>query len=137
MEYLIGLLLSVAVAGFATPIGLDRERAFYPPVLIVIASYYVLFAVLGGSTRALWTEIVVAGGFLLFAVLGFQRSLLFAVAGIIGHGVFDFVHHVFIENPGVPRWWPGFCMTFDVIFGAWLAVRLLRGTSSALKSQQR
>jgi hypothetical protein len=137
MEYLIGLLLSVAVAGFATAIGLDRERAFYPPVLIVIASYYVLFAVLGGSTRALWTEIVVAGGFLLFAVLGFQRSLWFAVAGIIGHGVFDFVHHVFIENPGVPRWWPGFCMTYDVIFGAWLAVRLLRGTSSALKSQQR
>jgi hypothetical protein len=79
----------------------------------------------------------VAGGFLLFAVLGFQRSLWFAVAGIIGHGVFDFVHHVFIENPGVPRWWPGFCMTYDVIFGAWLAVRLLRGTSSALKSQQR
>ena len=49
MEYLIGLVLSVAVAGFATAIGLDRERAFCPPVLIVIASYYVLFAVLAGG----------------------------------------------------------------------------------------
>ncbi len=89
MEYLIGLALSVAVAGFATAIGLDRERAFYSTALIVIASYYVLFAVMGGSTRALWIEIAVASGFLLFAVLGFKRNLWFAVAAIIGHGVFD------------------------------------------------
>jgi hypothetical protein len=135
MEYLIGLILSVAVAGFATAIGLDRERAFYPTVLIVIASYYVLFAVMGGSSRALLIEIVVASGFLLFAVLGFKSSLWFAVAAIIGHGVFDFVHHLFIENPGVPLWWPGFCLTFDAILGAWLSVRLIRGTSSPPKSQ--
>jgi hypothetical protein len=44
MEYLIGVILSLAVAGFAAVIGFDRERAFYPTVLIVIASYYVLFA---------------------------------------------------------------------------------------------
>jgi hypothetical protein len=43
MEYLIGLFLSLAVAGFAIMIGLDLEPAFYPNVLIVIASYYVLF----------------------------------------------------------------------------------------------
>jgi hypothetical protein len=38
MEYVTGLFLSLAVAGAATIIGLDRERAFYPTVLIVIAS---------------------------------------------------------------------------------------------------
>ncbi len=79
MEYLIGLILSVAVAGFATVIGLDRDRAFYPTVLIVIASYYVLFAVMGGSSRALLVEIVVASGFLLLVIVGFKRSLWFAV----------------------------------------------------------
>ena len=31
MEYLIGLFLSLVVAGLATIIGLDCERAFYPP----------------------------------------------------------------------------------------------------------
>jgi hypothetical protein len=129
VEYLIGFILSVAVAGSATAIGLDRERAFYPTVLMVIASYYVLFAVMGASPRILLIEIVVASGFLLFAVLGFKRSLWFAVAAIVGHGVFDFVHHWFIENPGVPNWWPGFCLTFDVILGGWLAVRLMRETS--------
>ena len=45
MEYLIGVLLALAVAGLATVVGLDRGRAFYPTVLIVIATYYVLFAV--------------------------------------------------------------------------------------------
>ena len=40
--------------------------------------------------------------------------------------VFDIVHHLLIENPGVPQWWPGFCLVFDVIFGGLLAVRLMR-----------
>lgn len=129
MEYLIGLILSVAVAGFATAVGLDRERAFYPTVLIVIASYYVLFAAMGGSSRALIVEMMVASGFLLFAVLGFKKSLWFAVAAIVGHGVFDFAHHWFILNPGVPAWWPSFCLTFDVVLGVWLAMRLGRGST--------
>jgi hypothetical protein len=135
VEYLIGLILSVAVAGFATAIGFDRERAFYPAVLIVIASYYVLFAVMGGSSRALLVEIIVATGFLVFAVIGFKRSLWFAVAAIVGHGVFDFVHHWFVDNPGVPVWWPGFCLTFDVVLGVWLAVRLMRVPELPFKSQ--
>jgi hypothetical protein len=136
VEYLIGLILSVAVAGFAAAVGLDRERVFYPTVLVVIASYYVLFAVMGGSSRALLLEIVVASGFLLLAVVGFKRSLWFAAAAIVGHGVFDFVHHRLIQNPGVPGWWPGFCLTFDVVLGVWLSARLMLGTSSALKSHQ-
>jgi hypothetical protein len=137
VEYLIGFILSVAVAGFATSIGLDRERAFSPTVLIVIASYYVLFAAMGGSSRALIVEIIVASGFLLFAVLGFKKTLWLAVAAIVGHGVFDLLHHWFIQNPGVPIWWPGFCSTFDVVLGVWLAARLRRGIPSALKSQPR
>ena len=38
MEYVIGVILAAAVAGLATLVGFDRERAFYPTVLIVIAS---------------------------------------------------------------------------------------------------
>jgi hypothetical protein len=39
MEFLIGVILPSAVAACAAVIGFDRERAFYPTVLIVIASY--------------------------------------------------------------------------------------------------
>ena len=65
MEYLIGFLLSFAVAALAAII-LDRDRAFYPAVLCVIASYYVLFAAMGGSGQTLVIEIAVASVFSLF-----------------------------------------------------------------------
>jgi hypothetical protein len=126
MEYLIGLILSLAVAGFAAVIGFDRERAFYPTVLIVIATYYVLFAAMGASRRTLIIEIVVAGGFLLVAGLGFRKNFWLIVAALIGHGIFDFVHRFLIDNPGVPHWWPGFCLAFDALLGVFLAVHLIR-----------
>jgi hypothetical protein len=76
MEYLIGFLLSFAVAVLAAIIGLDRDRAFYPTVLCVIASYYVLFAVLGGGGQTLVIEIAVASVFSLFAVLAYVGCCL-------------------------------------------------------------
>ena len=130
MEYLIGLLLSVAVAGFAMAVGFDRERAFYPTVLIVVASYYVLFAAAGASTRTLMIEIAVASGFLLLAVAGYKKNFWIVPVALVAHGVFDFVHHFLIFNPGVPRWWPGFCMAFDVVLGIWLTMRLRTSQST-------
>ena len=56
MALLVGALLAFAVGLFATVSGLDCDRAFYPTVAIVIASYYCLFAVMGASTRALVFE---------------------------------------------------------------------------------
>jgi hypothetical protein len=128
MEYLVGVILALAVAGLATLIGLDRERSFYPTVLIVVASYYALFAVMGASTRTLEIESAVGAGFLALALLGFKRNMWLVAAGIAGHGVFDFVHHSLIDNPGVPVWWPGFCATVDIILGGWLSVRLWKTT---------
>ena len=129
MEFLIGLLLALVVAGLAATVGLDRDRAFYPTVLMVIASYYVLFAVMGASERTVVIEAVVAGVFFSFAILGYKRNLWFVVAAIVAHGGFDFVHHWFIQNAGVPSWWPGFCLVFDVIVGGALAARLMRHES--------
>lgn len=126
MEYLIGLALSLVVAGLGSTVGFDRDRVYYPVVLIVVATYYVLFASMGASGRVVILESVVATGFLLVAVIGFKSSLWIVVAALVGHGVFDFVHHRLIENPGVPPWWPGFCLAFDVAAGGFLAVLLVR-----------
>ena len=126
MQYLIGFILSLAVVASARVIGFDRERAFYPTVLVVIASCYVLFAVMGASSRALILETIFAAAFLLFAILGFKKSLWLIAAAFVAHGVFDFVHRFFINNPGVPGWWPGFCLAFDVPIGVFLAAQLAR-----------
>jgi hypothetical protein len=124
MEYLIGLVLALGVLGGATVVGFDHERVFYPAVTITVAGYYVLFAAMAASGPVLAAEIIAAGVFVLFAAIGFRTSLWLVAAALAGHGVFDFVHHHFIANPGVPEWWPGFCMTFDVVAGAYLAVLL-------------
>ena len=135
MEYLVGLLLALAVAGFAGISGFGRDRAFYPTVLIIVAHYYVLFAAIGASGQTLAIEIAFASAFLLIAVLGFKRSFWLVAGAIAGHGVFDFFHHSLVENPGVPRWWPGFCLAFDVGLGAYLAVRQYLGVR--LRSEPR
>jgi hypothetical protein len=126
MEYVIGIVLALAVAGFAVAVGFDRERAFYPTVLIIVATYYILFAAMGGMRNTLIIESLVAAGFAIVAVLGYRKSAWLLAAGLIGHGLFDFIHHLFIDNPGMPLWWPGFCGAFDVVIGVFLAVRLTR-----------
>jgi hypothetical protein len=129
MPYLAGIVLALSVSGLATLIGLDRDRAFYPTLLVVIASYYVLFAVMGGSGHALVVETVVMTGFLLIALIGFKRNLWLVVAALAAHAVFDFFHGRVVANPGVPAWGPAFCLTYDVTAAAFLAWLLRRSRS--------
>ena len=126
MEYRVGVTLSLSVAVLAALVGLDREQAFYPTVLIVIASYYVLFAVMAASKRTLAIEVAVSSFFLLLAILGFKKNLWVVAIAMVGHGVFDLVHHFLIDNPGVPLWWPAFCLILEAILGGLLALRLTR-----------
>ena len=120
----IGILLALAVGAFARWLGLDRDRAFYPTVMMVIASLYVLFAAMGDS-GALLTEASIGVGFIVVAGLGFKKSAWFVVAALIGHGLFDVIHPHAVENAGVPAWWPEFCSAYDITAGAWLGVQLL------------
>jgi len=124
---LTGVLLAFAVGLFATASGLDRDRAFYPAVTIVVASYYALFAVMGASTHALILELLAVAVFLAAAVAGFRSSLWVVVVALAAHGIFDLVHGGFIANPGVPGWWPAFCLAYDVTAAAYLAWLLASG----------
>jgi hypothetical protein len=116
-----GVLLAVATGLFATSLGLDRDRAFYPAVTIVVASYYVLFAVMGASTSVLMRETLAGAVFLTLAAIGFKRSLWLVVVALAAHGVFDLAHGEFIDNAGVPAWWPQWCLAYDVTAAAYLA----------------
>ena len=131
MEYLIGIGLAAAVCAFAMVAGFDRDRVFYPTLVLVVAHYYILFAVMGSSTPALALESLAAAAFVALAVIGFKKNLWLAVAGLAGHGIFDFFHHLLIQNPGVPVWWPGFCLSFDAFAGGFLAVLLMRRSGFA------
>jgi hypothetical protein len=105
----------------ATAIGLDRDRGFYPTVTIVIASYYALFAVMGASTNALVLESAAAQSSLQLQYLASGHRFWVVVLALTAHGVFDLEHSRVILNPGVPSWWPGFCLTYDATAAAYLA----------------
>jgi len=125
----VGVALAVAVSIFARIVGFDRDRAFYPVVLVIVASYYDLFSILGGGTGLVAETI----GFVLFAAaaaLGFRTNLWIVVAGLAAHGVFDFFHHALVENPGVPTWWPSWCLAYDVAAAVCLAALLGKGAIS-------
>lgn len=127
MALLIGALLALAVGLLCTFAGLDRDRALYPAVTIVVASYYVLFAAIGATPDTLSIELLCGVLFVAAAVLGFRSSLWFVVAALASHGIFDLFHAHAIANPGVPAWWPPFCLAFDVAAAAYLASSLKLG----------
>ncbi len=130
MEYLVGITLALLFCGAAARLGMDRERVFYPAVLMAVASYYLAFAVVDGRGEVMRSEVAIAAVFIAAAVAGFKRNPWIAVAALAGHGVMDVFHHHLVHNTGVPQVWPGFCMTFDVTaaaFVAWVMLARARG----------
>jgi hypothetical protein len=124
---LIGVVAALAVGLLGTTTRMDRDRAFYPVATIVIASYYLLFALLGHSTRALVLDAAIGAAFLIAAVAGFRQSLWIVVVALAGHGLLDLTHAALLDNPGVPAWWPAWCLAYDVTAAAYLAWLLRSG----------
>lgn len=131
MEIVAGIVIAFVVSLLATLVGFDRDRAFYPTVMAVIASYYVLFAVMGGSIETVLVESALMLVFAGVAVVGFKYNLWLVAAALAAHGVFDFFHGYFISNPGVPFWWPMFCLTYDIAAAGYLSWLLKRSRVSA------
>jgi hypothetical protein len=127
LPYVVGIVLSIGVALFARIVRLDRDGAFYPTVMIVIASYYVLFAVMSGSVQTVVIESAVMALFTAAAVAGFKSGAWIVVAALAGHGIFDTVHGHVVENAGMPAWWPTWCFAYDVGAAAGLAWLLRHG----------
>lgn len=136
MMWCVGAVLAIVVALFAAVLGLDRDRALYPCMLIVIASYDVLFASMGAPPLVLYQECFIFLCFVVLAVAGFKRSLWWVVLGLIAHGVFDLVHDALLINRGIPAWWPRFCFEYDMAAAAALAFLIRRRSKQAPVARQ-
>lgn len=121
---LVGVLLALATVAGARLTGLDRSRAFYPCVLIAVATYDIVFAAVTGSPAAILAEGVLAAAFIATAVIGFRYSLWIVAIGLAAHGVADLVHDAFAPASGIPPFWPAFCCAYDVVAALALAAQL-------------
>jgi hypothetical protein len=134
MPYVIGVVLSAGVAFWARFVTFDRDRAFYPTVVVVVASYYVLFAAMSGSLQTVLAESAVMTLFMIAAVAGFRSSPWVVAAALAGHGIFDTFHGHVVHNTGMPEWWPAFCASYDLAAAGWLALILQRASMKRLNS---
>ena len=123
LALLVDILLALAICFGGALVRFDRDRAFYPFMMIVIASYYALFAITGGSPHALLLELGPIAAFLIASILGFKLNLWIVAGALFAHGIFDFFHGGLISKPGVPVWWPAFCGSYDVTAAAILVLR--------------
>lgn len=110
-----GLTVATIIIFFARLLRFDDDRSFYPTLLIVIASYYPLFAVMSGQGVAV--ESVVALLFGAIAIVGVLWMQWVIGAGLILHGLFDLIHPTVIGDIGNPPWWPWFCASVDIVLG--------------------
>jgi hypothetical protein len=140
MEYIVGITLALFFCAAAAALGMDRERVFYPAVVMAVASYYLAFAVADGRGEVMLAEVAIAAVFIALAVAGFKLNPWIAVVALGGHGVMDAFHHLLVHNTGVPQAWPGFCMSFDVgaaAIVAWLMRVRARGERAPQSMRQR
>jgi hypothetical protein len=84
--------------------------------------------VIGRSCRCLHRR---CRAFVLISIYGFKVNLWAVVAALLAHGVFDSIHAQLIPNRGVPTWWPGSCLTYDVAAAGYLAWILRRSRVDA------
>jgi len=80
-----------------------------------------LFAVMGGSHEALVIESPAGAAFVAAAATGFRSSLWIVAGALLAHGIFDFARGDAIANPGVPAWWPSFCLAYGATAAAYQA----------------
>jgi len=127
LPLLIGAAIAIVLAIGARITRADRDRSFYPTILIVIATYYVLFAFMPGES--IGEEIAMASVFSIAAIAGGILLPVLVGVGILLHGVFDFLRPMFITNSGVPTWWPAFCAGADILLGAWVIWLSFKGAA--------
>lgn len=125
MNYVVGILLSLVTCGVALLLPAGRDRWFFPAMVVVIVLFDVWFALMGGDRNALLFEAAILFAYLMTALLSYKFSLWLAVVALAAHGAFDLTHFMFFQNKGIPAWWPGFCMTFDVIAALFLGAMLV------------
>ena len=122
IQMLTGVLLALFTLPLLRAVRYFSERTKFTLLLLFLPALYVLIALWTGQRPGpqLW-------GLLLYgniAILGYGTSLVVLAAGMIGHAVWDILHHTGDIATVVPRWYIFICIGYDLamgtyVFGRW------------------
>jgi hypothetical protein len=126
MTTFTAMLIGAALGGLTIAAArlIRGEHWVYAIGLLTLPSLYAMFALRIGEPSIAAKEILygipyLIGG-LAFAFFSARRSAVAVGLLWIIHGLYDIWHHLLIDNPGVPVWYPAFCFWVDVVIGAYL-----------------
>ncbi|MEQ9438413.1 MAG: DUF6010 family protein [Cyclobacteriaceae bacterium] len=125
-ELITGIVLATTIVWAARLAGFEKDRSFYPVLLIVIAFYYVLFSFQSYQIDQVLFEALIAFSFAAVALWGYHKSLFIVGVALILHGTYDLFHGFIPLSTTAPDWWPLFCLGVDVVLGIWLIYRVYR-----------
>ena len=122
IEALIGVAVGVLTIVVARSI--RGQRSLYSIGLLTLPSLYALFALearvpaIGVKEMFYGVPFIAVG--LVFTFVSVRQSAVVVGSFWILHGLYDLTHSLFFTNIGVPRWYPLFCFSVDVVIGAYL-----------------
>ena len=109
-------------------------KLFAASILVAIAFIYVGFSLKGNPISLIILEIAAALVFYFIALVGYKSNPALIAYGIIGHGVWDFLHHRLALIPtSIPTYWPLFCSVVDLITGIYFLIMFRRDKNSRLE----
>ena len=120
-SFIIGLVVSAAVIGFAEIFRNIDLKLYESLNLVVIPFIYIGFSI---HPQTLMLTIPAALWFVLFAYFGYKKNYLFTVIGLALHGLWDVLFpHV---RAVAPDGYDVFCITIDVLLALYFYLRLGR-----------
>src|SRR3954471_7037415 len=128
-----GVGLALAVVMLAPLLFLSKLAGFQFLAVQMgfVGAVYFGFAIARGTVPALLLEFLVSGVFLAVgAVALWADAPLVLAAGYAAHALWDAAHHPRAVTTPVRRWYPPFCIVFDVMVAVFIVAWLpLGGTS--------
>ena len=123
-----GILVGLAISVPHLFLPLDLSVAVASLTLVFIAGIYVGFAIVNGRDHAFMTEASVAITFSALALGGMFLSAWIIPAGLIGHAVWDFLHHRKSHMlADIPKWYIPFCIVVDLCLAIILLISWISG----------
>jgi len=106
----------------------QHERLLAGLVLILASALYPALGLAAGVSASSmpfeWLAFLVTA---LLAALGIRVSMWFLAVGWLLHGPWDFMVPHIEDVSHMPSWYAGLCLGYDLVFGAYFAVRALGG----------
>ncbi|GGL54193.1 hypothetical protein [Wenxinia marina] len=89
--------------------------------VVAIAAFYPAFAIAEGDWAALGRHLGLFVIFVALAAWGSRAGLVVLGGALVAHGLIDLA--LLRADPPGPGWWPAFCASVDLLFGAAVLAR--------------